>query len=98
MPTYGQGGEACVELDCSGYQLKKASIHFGPKGPVYSLRCGPLSPADLSGLEHASRVGMQLRLVFPDAKILLAEVRYAPMADQWAFVEGRLVETPHLKD
>lgn len=84
-------GASCLELNCSNYLLKPARVSSNELGSTFKVRCGPLTEADLAGLEHAAQVGMPVRLSFSDGStILLSRVRVELIATGWVWIEGLL--------
>ena len=84
--------EACVELNCSGFVLKPATISFGPHGMMYRVRCGPLTAEDQSALKRASTSGTAVRLVFGDGEVLLSSVEIETDDSSWFWIEGPMVD------
>jgi len=87
-------GVSCLELDCTAYQLERASTRYNQSDvEFFSCHCGPMSQADLAGLEHAALTGMCVRLLFPKFRILLAEVEMAHVGSSaWVRIVGRVME------
>ena len=83
---------SCVELNCSGYVLKPATISFGSQGMIYRVQCGPLTAADQASLERASATGTAVRLVFSDGEILLSSVEIEMTDSGWFWIEGPMAE------
>ena len=84
--------EACVELNCSGYVLKPATISFGPRGTMYRVLCGPLTSYDQGALKRASTTGTAVRLVFGDGEILLSRVEIEITDSGYYWIEGPMAE------
>ena len=84
--------QACVELNCSGYVLKPATISFGSQGMMYRVQCGPLTAADQASLERASATGTAVRLVFSDGEVLLSSVEIEMADNGWFWIEGPMAE------
>lgn len=79
-------------LHCDRFQIKGASMAHGPDGPTFSCGCGPLSAADLAGLDEAVERGTAVRLVFPGSEVRLSHVRYEHQGEQgWVRIYGRVI-------
>jgi hypothetical protein len=83
----------CLELNCGTYQLKHASFGHSWGDETFECQCGPLSGADLVCLEHATQTGMSVRLIFPEAKVLLSHIWLARIGDSgWVRIAGRVIQ------
>ncbi len=81
-----------LELRCGRYLLKPVTITSGPSGLVYRVRCGPLTAADQTSLEHAAGSGTPVQLVLDDGtRVLLSRVAVNVIAVGWVWIEGPLV-------
>jgi hypothetical protein len=92
--TTKSDGWTCLELHCSGQQLKTSSISFTQHGPTYRVSCGPLGDRELELLQRAAGTGEFVRLVFPQSAVVLANVTVEYPKPGWAQLEGLVVGAP----
>jgi hypothetical protein len=88
------GEAACLELQCATHRLRSSSIGYRNDGMFFRTQCGPFSDDDLAGLEHATRVGIGVRLIFRDSWVLLANVEFERIVDGWVAITGRVIDAP----
>jgi hypothetical protein len=93
MPTNEEksGADACLELNCAGYQLAHASITKGIDGAVYRVNCGPIAESEFVILEHAAQSKTDVRLVFADFKVRLASIEIEHLDAGWVHIAGHVV-------
>ena len=94
----GCGGTTYLELNCSGHQLKAASISHGAHGSVFQCSCGPLTDDELAAISRAERNGTLVWLVFPESQVILSHVAIEVPRPGWAQIEGRVVTVPQLME
>jgi hypothetical protein len=81
-----------VMVDCTSFQLRAAWTEERRDGEVFECQCGPMSDAELAGIEHAAQHGQRIRLVSPESVVVLSHVRIARVGvTRWIVISG-LVE------
>ena len=45
-------------------------------------------------MDRAVEASLKVKLVFPDAEIVLSDVRSTMAGDDWALIKGRVIDAP----
>ena len=81
---------ASFDLDCTGCEVKAASIGHDYDGNVFRCTIGPLSETVLQHLQAAARLDGTIRIMFAQRPLVLVRVEVEQSEPRYARIVGRV--------